>query len=156
MSTRIEQGEVAVRPCRGPEEYPALVTVWRRSVDATHDFLAPEHRDEIEAKLASDYFPAVHLWIAERGGVAVGFAGVSGHHLEMLFVDADRRGHGIGTVLLGQVMDDGVVSVDVNEQNEQATQFYRQRGFQEVGRSACDEQGRPYPILHLAREVSAA
>lgn len=139
-----------IRPSAGPAEYPALVAIWRRAVDATHDFLSAADRDEIEARLASDYFPAVTLSVAERDGRPIGFAGVLDGTLEMLFVDAAERGGGIGTALLDHaIRDQGVVRVDVNEQNGSAAGFYLSRGFQVVGRSSTDEAGRPYPLLHL-------
>ena len=142
---------VTLRRVTGPEEYSRLVAVWRSAVDATHDFLAESDRDEIESHLASDYLPHVDLHVADRGGLAVGFAGVSGESLEMLFVDARERGHGIGTALVSFVVAErGVTTVDVNEQNAQAVEFYRRRGFTVVGRSEFDDQGRPYPILHMA------
>lgn len=142
---------VPVRRVRGPEEYPRLVTVWRSAVDATHDFLAAEDRDAIEARLASDYFPHVELYVAERDGTVVGFAGRVEDRLEMLFVDDAERGRGTGSALLAYVVALGVTAVDVNEQNSQALAFYRRRGFDAVGRSALDGDGRPYPLLHLTR-----
>ncbi len=39
--------------------------------------------------------------------------------------------------------------VDVNEQNERAVRFYERSGFSLINRSAVDEQGDPYPTLHL-------
>lgn len=150
MTTQPAPG-VAVRRARGSDEYPRLAAVWRSAVDATHDFLAAEDRDAIEARLASDYFSQVDLSIAERDGAIVGFAGVSGERLEMLFVHATERGRGIGTALLEHVVGRGVRALDVNEQNPQAVAFYRRRGFDVVGRSALDDDGRPYPLLHLVR-----
>ena len=144
-------GATLIRQVAGPEEYPRLVAIWRSAVDATHDFLAEAHRDEIESQLASDYLPQVDLHVADRGGLLVGFAGVSGESLEMLFVDTRQRGHGIGTALLSFVVAEcGVRTVDVNEQNSQAVEFYRRRGFTGVGRNELDDHGRPYPILHMA------
>lgn len=142
--------DLSIRPSSGPGEYSELVRIWRSAVDATHDFLADEHRDEIESRLASDYFPHVELHVAELGGAPVGFAGISGENLEMLFVDARERGHGVGSALLSFVVERGVTTVDVNEQNAQAVEFYRRRGFTLIGRSELDDQGRPYPLLHLA------
>ncbi len=151
VAPRDEQSDLSVRNSLGPGEYPRLVQVWRSAVDATHQFLAEKHRDEIESRLASDYLPQVDLYVAELGGLPVGFAGVSGESLEMLFVDACRRGRAIGTALLSFVVAErGVRTVDVNEQNAQAVEFYRRRGFTPVGRSELDDQGRPYPILHMA------
>lgn len=141
---------LSLRPSNGAAEYPALVAIWRSAVDATHDFLADAHRDEIESHLQSDYFPAVILSVAELGGRPVGFSGVLDGNLEMLFVDATKRGAGIGSALLTHaITDHGVTMVDVNEQNVSAAGFYAHRGFEVVGRSATDEAGRPYPLLHL-------
>lgn len=140
-----------IRRVTGSEEHPRLMEIWRSAVDATHDFLTKADRDEIESHLASDYLPQVYLYVAEFNGVVVGFAGVSGVNLEMLFVEPSQRGKGIGTALLSWVEAEcGVTTVDVNEQNAQAVEFYRRRGFIHVGRSELDDQGRPYPILHLA------
>ena len=142
-----------IRACRGPEEYPSLVAIWRSAVDATHGVLAAEDRAEIEAHLIPEYFPHVDLVIAERGGSPVGFAGVAASKLEMLFVDAPARGSGVGSALVAHVVEvSGVDAVDVNEHNDEATTFYRRRGFVITGRSPHDDQGRPYPILHLSRE----
>ncbi|WP_052460814.1 acetyltransferase [Microbacterium gorillae] len=139
-----------IRPVIGAEDHPALVAIWRNAVDATHDFLAEADRDEIESRLGSDYFPAVHLFVAERDGHPVGFSGVLDGTLEMLFVDASARGSGVGTVLLTHAIEhQGVTTVDVNEQNVAAAGFYAHRGFAVIGRSATDDEGRAYPMLHL-------
>lgn len=142
---------IVIRPVRGAGEYSRLVEVWRSSVDATHSFLAPEHRDMIEARLATVYLPQVKLTVAEDDGTIVGFAGTAGGNLKMLFVDADYRGRGIGTRLLERVIrTDGVKTVDVNEQNSQALGFYEHAGFAEIGRSTLDGDGLPYPLIHMA------
>jgi putative acetyltransferase len=147
--------DVLIRAARGAAEFPLLVTIWRNAVAATHDFLKEEHRAEIEDRLATAYLPNVSLVVAERGGVPVGFTGTGSGKLEMLFVDADSRGSGIGTKLLEHVIAaHGVVSVDVNEQNEQAVGFYTRAGFSVSGRSPADGDGLPYPLhMTLAGEI---
>ena len=138
-----------------PDDYPRLVEVWRSAVDATHHFLRPADRDDIEQHLVADYFPHVRLVVAEVDGQVVGFAGTAGDTLEMLFVDAAHRGTGVGSVLLAQAVDDcRITRVDVNEDNVDAVGFYRRRGFVEFERSALDDQGRPYPILRMVRDAS--
>ncbi|WP_353784406.1 GNAT family N-acetyltransferase [Corynebacterium sp.] len=68
----------------------------------------------------------------------------------MLFIDDSYRGKGIGTMLLNHaIAEQSVTKVDVNEQNIQAAEFYRHRGFQVISRSETNEAGRPYPLLHL-------
>ena len=39
--------------------------------------------------------------------------------------------------------------VDVNEQNPQALGFYEHVGFEVFKKSEFDEQGNPFPILHM-------
>ncbi|MDH5132957.1 MULTISPECIES: GNAT family N-acetyltransferase [unclassified Microbacterium] len=142
---------LTIRPCRGEEEYAELVEIWRSAVRATHDFLEETDFARIESHLASDYFPAVTLTVAEQDGVPVGFAGVHDDGLEMLFVSDAVRGRGVGSALLAEVVvHQGVARVDVYEDNPGARGFYRSRGFVEVGRSALDGDGRPYPIIHMA------
>ena len=81
----------------------------------------------------------------------MGFSGIADGKLEMLFVDPEHRGTGVGAVLLRQAIcaHPGLL-VDVNEQNPQALAFYRRFGFVTVGRQDTDADGRPFPILNLA------
>lgn len=135
------------------EDYPTLVSVWSSSVLATHDFLSATDYDDIKQQLIPAYFPAVTLYKAVDAQTqkTVGFVGVLDGCVEMLFVDAKARGLGVGTALLEYAVRHlAATRVDVNEQNPQAVGFYRHYGFQQVGRSALDAAGKPYPILHLA------
>lgn len=151
---RTDGAKAVIRPCRGIEEYPALVAIWRSAVRATHDFLDASDFERIESRLASDYFPAVTIVVADIAGEPKGFAGVSGSSLEMLFVDDGCRGTGIGTALLSEAISNlGITKVDVNEQNEAAVAFYLRRGFIETGRSDLDADGRPYPTTHLSLDI---
>ncbi|MEU3273457.1 acetyltransferase [Saccharomonospora sp. NPDC006951] len=141
---------VRIRESLGEVEYPRLVSIWRSAVDATHDFLADDHKADIERRMAAEYLPRLRVVVAERDGVPLGFAATASGKLEMLFVDAAHRGGGIGTALLEYVIAaHDVTVVDVNEQNPQATGFYSRHGFEVAERSDVDDQGRPYPLLHL-------
>lgn len=134
----------------GAGDYPALLALWRRSVEATHHFLTPADVDEIEQDVA-DYLPQMpDLRAAVEGGKIAGFIAVSGATVEMLFVDTDAQGRGVGTALLqAAAAGHDAVRVDVNEQNASGRAFYAARGFSETGRSEVDGEGRPFPILHL-------
>ena len=41
----------------------------------------------------------------------------------------------------------------VNEQNPQAVGFYEHLGFQTYKRTECDEEGNPYPLLYMKRNI---
>ncbi len=132
-------------------DLPVLLDVWRRAVRATHDFLTPEDFAEIDAIVANDYLPGAAFWVAADAlDRPLGFMGLSGAHIDSLFVDPDRHGGGIGRMLVRHaVQQAGPLTVDVNAQNGQAVGFYRRLGFHQVGRSEVDDAGRPYPLLHL-------
>jgi len=142
--------DLVLRPSRGPAEWPVLVRIWRRAVEATHGFLTTADVDFYETRLANEYVKLVEITVATAGGIPVGFSGVADGNLEMLFVDAQHRGHGAGSALLREAMATypGLL-VDVNEQNAQAVGFYQHHGFVTLRRSETDADGRPFPILHM-------
>lgn len=147
---------IRLRPASSAD-HDDLVRVWRRAVEATHDFLTPDDVDALQHDVAR-YLPRTpRLLVADLDGRSVGFVGSDGDAVEMLFVDPDAHGRGVGTALLETALADrGAARVDVNEQNPGAHAFYAARGFTLVGRSALDDEGRPFPVLHLARPAGAA
>ncbi|WP_315126768.1 acetyltransferase [Comamonas antarctica] len=136
-----------------PEDGAALVDLWRRSVDATHDFLSAEDRQAIDAEVCG-FLPYAPVTLAvDENDQPRGFMLIDGTHMEALFVDPDVRGTGIGRQLLqhGLALHGGL-NTDVNLQNPQALGFYQRMGFIETGRSEVDSQGRPYPLIHLRHQ----
>nr|WP_240629242.1 acetyltransferase [Pantoea rodasii] len=135
-----------------PKDYPILLKVWESSIRATHDFLQEQDIQALRPLILHTYLPSLTITLARLSGdhSIVGFAGVSDNRIEMLFVDADQRGKGIGKLLLLQATNEqSADELDVNEQNLQAITFYKKYGFEAVGRSEVDGQGMPYPLLHM-------
>jgi len=133
-------------------DYPELLEIWRRSVEATHEFLTAEDIDAIEQDVAT-YLPQMSdLRVAEKDGHLAGFIAIENDTIEMLFVDAVMQGLGIGSTLLSAVIEGRLaVRVDVNEQNPLGRKFYAAKGFVKIGRSEVDGEGHPFPILHLLK-----
>ncbi len=136
---------------RTADDDALLLDIWQRSVETTHTFL---NADDI-----CFYLPLVHdalaladVWVAQAPDKSpIAFIGLNGSKVEMLFVDPDRRGQGIGTELLEYARKKrGRLHVNVNEQNHDAHAFYLRRGFKDVGRSELDESGRPFPLIHMS------
>lgn len=135
---------------RSAELVAQLAAVWERSVRATHGFLAEEDIVGMRPDVPNYIRGIAQLTVAYEDDRAIGFAGVQDGSLEMLFVDAEARGHGAGGALLRHaVKNQNVHCLDVNEQNPQARGFYEHEGFHVVSRSECDGEGRPFPLLHM-------
>lgn len=141
---------VVIRPSRD-DEGDRIVEIWRGAVDATHHFLKPEDRAAIDA-LVCELLPRAPLLVAcDQNDNPVGFMLIENGHMEALFVDPAARGMHIGSALVRHGLSlHPDMTVDVNEQNEQALGFYEHMGFHRTGRSPLDGQGRPYPLIHLS------
>ncbi|HFO5623399.1 TPA: acetyltransferase [Escherichia coli] len=133
-----------------PSEADEIIQIWKSSVDATHDFLTGHDRQEIEKEVVG-FFSETPVWVAtNQDDQPLGFMFLHKGHLEALFVAGSARGLGVGKHLISHALAlHPELSVDVNEQNQQAVGFYQHMGFQVSGRSDLDNQGRPYPLLHL-------
>jgi putative acetyltransferase len=144
---------MTIRPA-SPGDADTLVSIWLRSVRATHTFLTeadieallPAVRDELGTPTD------LELWVLEdaTGGGAIGFLGLEGADVAALFLDPDHLRRGGGRLLVEHARSlRGRLTVDVNEQNPEAVRFYEAMGFQLVSRSPDDGAGRPFPILHM-------
>ena len=129
-----------------PADAPRALEIWRDAVDATHRFLTPEDRAEIDEFVAA-WLPSAELWLVDDPeGRPVGFLVMDGNMIDALFVDPARRGRPAARHALTLAPD---VVVDASEQADNALAFYEARGFVRTGRSETDPDGRPYPLIHL-------
>ena len=130
-------------------DVPRAYEIWRDAVDATHGFLTPEDRLEIDAMVEA-WLPTRELWMIDDGARPVGFLVMDGEMIDALFVDPAVHGRGFGTALLEHALALAPAAVvDASEQASNALPFYLARGFVVTGRSETDPQGRPYPLVHL-------
>jgi putative acetyltransferase len=143
-----------VRIRRGtPDDGPRAVEIWRLAVVATQGVLTPEDRAEIDATVALEFLPGAELILAvNETSRQVGFLVMDKTMIDALFVDPAHHGKGYGTLLLNHALSlEPGATIDASEQASNALPFYLARGFRVVGRSETDPQGRPYPLIHLAR-----
>ncbi|WP_234734930.1 GNAT family N-acetyltransferase [Tellurirhabdus bombi] len=134
-----------------PNDFQKLTDVWEASVRATHHFLTEDDLLLFKRLIREQYLFQVDLTcIREEKGQILGFLGVADDKIEMLFVHPAFFRQGIGKALANYAVDTLKLSkVDVNEQNQQALDFYLRLGFLVKSRSSLDGMGKPYPLLHL-------
>ena len=132
------------------DQHHQLLELWEKSVRASHHFLNDEKILKIRQQIIQhSYFDQVQLFHVEHQQQILGFMGIAGSKLEMLFISPAAFRQGIGSQLLQHALTLDVTEVDVNEQNPDATAFYLKHGFEIIRRSETDSEGNPYPILHL-------
>ncbi len=137
---------------RNPLLIEQLVQIWKDSVKATHVFLSDLEIDAIQTYLPQALSDIPHLLVitVDEHNVPAGFMGIAGRKLEMLFITPQERGGGLGSKLVEYGMKEySMNEVCVNEQNPLAIGYYQHMGFQTYKRTETDDQGMPYPILHM-------
>lgn len=133
-------------------DHDLLVDIWYRAVCRTHAFLTDADIEFYREIVQNGALREVEIWVGRNENKEpTGFVGLVGTKIEMLFVDPEYHGKGIGSRLIKHVqqLKGNKLQVDVNEQNEGACAFYKRFGFVQIGRSELDGSGKPFPLLHL-------
>lgn len=133
------------------EDMNNILDVWELSVRATHTFLNEEDIISIKPQVKEGVcYVSKLVCVRDDKDAIQAFMGVNDSKIEMLFVSDDCRGKGIGKRLIEYAINSlNIEYVDVNEQNTQGVGFYKHMGFHIFKRSELDEQGNPFPTLHM-------
>ena len=135
-----------------------LLEIWEKSVRATHTFLSEEEILKIKEYVPGAICNIETLLVLfdkdensqKTDSVPLGFMGIEGKKIEMLFLSPDAREKGFGKMLVQHGIENfSAEEVTVNEQNPKAKGFYEHLGFKTYKTSATDEQGNPYPIAWM-------
>lgn len=127
-----------------------VLTIWEKSVLATHDFLTSTDFEEIKDLVSNINFNDFQVFCLTNENLVLGFIGVAYKKVEMLFLDPKYFGLGLGQKLLNFVVKElNADKLDVNEQNVKALKFYQKFGFEIFERTDKDDQGRNYPLLRM-------
>lgn len=149
-----------IRPAHSGD-HAALLTLWERSVRATHGFLTNEDIEGLRPLVAREFAQSLVDWwvLVSATDSPLGFLGFANDAIEALFIDPDHAGAGAGRRCVAhaqQLAEGRSLTVEVNEQNEAAEGFYRAMGFVVFDRTPTDSAGRPFPLLRMRRPAVAA
>lgn len=145
--------ETTIRPY-APADRDLLLAIWHAASRAGHPFFPAAQLRE-QARLVRDiYLPEAENWVAVRGGAPAGFIGLIDNFVGGLFVAPALHGQGIGRMLVDHAAAlKGMLELEVYAANPGAHAFYRRLGFAEIGRRPRDDNGLPFEVVHLRRDV---
>lgn len=130
-----------------------LFNVWKKSVEATHNFLNEKDIESISKFVPEALRGITTLLVMEIENKKVGFMGIANQKIEMLFLEPESIGKGFGKELVRYAKEKfSVTEVSVNEQNPKALEFYKKMGFVVYNRNEFDEMGNNFPILDMKIE----
>jgi putative acetyltransferase len=142
MNTRIKAYELKHRD--------EMISIWERSVRATHDFVRNSDIDYFKSLVEQIDFTSFEVYCLVKEEKVLGFIGVLDRCIEMLFLDPVYIGKGLGKKLMQFALSNLKANkVDVNEQNVNAVAFYSKFGFVAYERMEKDPHGKDYPILKM-------
>ena len=136
---------LTLRPFFADSDTARLSDIWLRASVIAHPFIGEATLREQQPLMEDVYLPMASTWVAETGGLAVGFVCLLKSHIAALFVDPAHQGQGIGRALLDFAASrHNVLTLEVYTDNTRAVAFYERYGFTVESRREADDQGQPY------------
>jgi putative acetyltransferase len=122
---------VIVRPGRR-EDMAAVARLFRHVMRTSLSFLPELHTpDEDLHHFGETLFAKCVYWVADEGGVVVGFIAFTPTFVEHLHLHPDYQDQGLGVALLekAKAAAPGELSLWTFQQNARARHFYEREGF---------------------------
>lgn len=144
---------MSVRPGL-PADVPALCRIASRAYRSGFASILPA---EALARVEPGFFEArlgtaiARVLVAPASGTPAGFALVTPPTLDMLFVDPERAGRGLGTALLRAAEVHGATILECFARNEAAQRFYASRGWTQTGAYVRGFLGQQHEFVRLER-----
>lgn len=146
---------IVLRPAT-PTDAGAVGAIMSEFIDTT-DWMPRVHTRAEDLSFAGNMIARGWVTVAQGADGVVGFAAHDGADLNALYVARAVRGRGVGTALLGYVMQQRPeVTLWTFEANALAQRFYRRHGFAEIGRGdgSANDEGLPDIRFHWKREAA--
>lgn len=121
-----------------------VAEIWLAANTQAHGFISRAYWEgRLETVRGLLLQAELYVWQAESGALQ-GFIGLSGEHIEGLFVWPPAQGRGIGKALLDRAREaHGRLTLNVYRKNERAAAFYAREGFQVRGEGVDENTGEP-------------
>ncbi|MEU8673744.1 GNAT family N-acetyltransferase [Streptomyces sp. NPDC048560] len=143
---------IALRRARN-EDGAAVADVYLRSFDAALPTVRRAHDDDGVRAFFRDVVVVHHeTWVADEGGTVVGMMVLEEGRIEQLYLDPDRRGHGIGDrfVQLAKERSPQGLELWTFQVNAPAHRFYERHDFVAAERTdGSDNEEREPDIRYV-------
>ncbi|KFI07121.1 GNAT family N-acetyltransferase [Massilia sp. BSC265] len=125
-----------------------VLDIWLRASIQAHAFISEQFWRAQLGNMRTLYLPAATSYVFERDGGVAGFYSLYGDALAALFVDPDRQGAGIGSLLLADAKNHrSGLELAVYSANHAARRFYERHGFIAVDERPDEHTGHPETLL---------
>lgn len=113
-----------------PADLDRVADLWLAANLQAHGFIAPEYWKDNQA-MVKELLLQAEVYVYEKDGEILGFAGLDGEYIEGIFVAGEVRSHGIGKSLLDFLKTKKAgLCLNVYQKNTRAIRFYEREGFQ--------------------------
>ena len=107
-----------------------VADIWLDTNIKAHYFISAQYWKDNFA-FVKEALPQAEVYVYENDSEIQGFIGLSGEHIEGIFVSGERQSQGIGKLLLDHVKDRKLkLLLNVYKQNTRAMSFYWREGFE--------------------------
>lgn len=111
------------------QDLKTVLEIWLDGNLEAHAFIPGEYWKS-NLPLVWNQLQDAEVWVYEKNGILLGFAGMQGDYLAGIFVKKEARSMGIGRELLKHLKElHPALTLHVYEKNHRAVDFYRREGF---------------------------
>ena len=130
-----------IRPYRDTD-LGELLEAWYSASLLAHPFLDEAFFQQERKTIQEVHLPKAKTWVYQHDGVVVGFIALIGNEVGGIFVDPKYHGRGFGRALMDHARSlNGVIELDVFQDNTVGREFYEKYGFQQVAEHMHEETG---------------
>ena len=116
MNTADNHRRIGIRTIGKGSRTPGLIAgllgIWEASVRASHHFVIEADIRSLRPQAEAAIRHIETLWVVDRDGVSIGFAGIQSRKIEMLFLHPDHFWKGIGKMLIQKALSGGILRAD--------------------------------------------
>ncbi len=130
-----------------------VADLWLAANRQAHDFIEPAYWEGSQGQVR-ELLPQAEVYVCEKGGEILGFAGLDGEYIEGIFVSPDMQSRGIGKCLLDFLKTKKPeLHLNVYQKNTRAIRFYEREGFRRQGEGLDGATGeRDYAMVWRQKE----